>query len=604
MSPIIIVILVITLVLTILSMWLNRRSRALPIEEPIEEVESSAEDSAGDREGGDDFSALLSNRSQTASDEEPQPDDEPEFEVEMAPQRKPEPEPEIEPEVEPELEPELVELSDETEPEPEPETDTEPAFEAAIAPRPDPEPESELEPEPDLELVEISEDTDSPPHPEPESEMETAPQLRREPQPPPLPEPEPEPEAEIEPEPEPEPRRILPPPPRPQPRPIPRVEATAPPLSLSYPPAPTLTPLTPVQTQDDPEAGRYVIPVPETIAVPQASPSITVPTGPRLRTEAGSDPAEPRLLDEVMGGLQKIPPLPQSVHQILRELENAGSSAKSVGDILSSDPMIGAALLRVVNSAALGVVRRILTVHDAVSYLGFSTVRGIVLRLKLSSLLPPPKTRRQCYDTAALWVHSTAVSTVADVLAKRVSHNPNLRIDPALASTLGLLHDIGKLAINSQFPAKVAELWPKKNAKKPSNVPADESLLARERRVFGADHAFMGGFLAARWQLPSELADAIRLHHLPAGETLEHLPAALRRAVVLVHIANQLVKYKHVYCEDMQIDVVPQSLLKALNLPTTLEELLDQPVCTAIAQATAIAHELGVSPKQPRRLSA
>ena len=217
--------------------------------------------------------------------------------------------------------------------------------------------------------------------------------------------------------------------------------------------------------------------------------------------------------------------------------------------------------------------------------------------MKLAGFLPNPKGARQCYDTAALWLHSTAVSTVADVLAKRISHNPSLRIDPSLASTLGLLHDIGKLAINSQFPDKVSALWSRKG-------PADESLLARERRLFGADHAFMGGFLAARWKLPDELADAIRLHHLPAGETLDSVSPPMRRALVLVHVSNQLVKYSHVYCEDMEIDVVPPELLAVLGLPPTLEELLDDSVIKAIDQSTAIAQELGVTPTRPQRLSA
>jgi putative nucleotidyltransferase with HDIG domain len=335
----------------------------------------------------------------------------------------------------------------------------------------------------------------------------------------------------------------------------------------------------------------------EPLTAPFDLKTMAPPSGARLRPAGASEDSPPRLMDEVVKGLEKVPPLPQSLHLILKELEAAGSTARSVGDILSSDPIIGAALLRVVNSASTGLARRILTLHEAVSFLGFTAVRSVVLRLKLSNFLPHPKGKRQCYDTAALWLHSTAVSAVADVLAKRISHNPNLRIDPSLASTLGLLHDIGKLAINSQFPDKVGELWSKRN-------PADESLLARERRLFGADHAFMGAFLAARWKLPEELAEAIRLHHLPAGEMLEAVSPPMRRALVVVHIANQLVKYRNVYCEDMEIDVVTPELLAVLNLPPTLEELLDDQVIKAINQSTAIARELGVIPQRPQRLSA
>ena len=78
------------------------------------------------------------------------------------------------------------------------------------------------------------------------------------------------------------------------------------------------------------------------------------------------------------------------------------------------------------------------------------------MRLKLAQLMPAPQRADDglCYDGEALWLHSLAVAQVADHLAKRTK-----KADPDLASTLGLLHDIGKLAINSQFPEKVAELW-------------------------------------------------------------------------------------------------------------------------------------------------
>src|SRR6202011_5487023 len=82
-----------------------------------------------------------------------------------------------------------------------------------------------------------------------------------------------------------------------------------------------------------------------------------------------------------------------------------------------------------------------------------------------------------CYDSEKLWVHSMAVAQVAEELPRRAGGT-----DPHLALTVGLLHDIGKIAINSQFPDTVRELWK-------GGGPADESFLAPERRLFGADHA-------------------------------------------------------------------------------------------------------------------
>src|SRR5690242_15033058 len=75
------------------------------------------------------------------------------------------------------------------------------------------------------------------------------------------------------------------------------------------------------------------------------------------------------LSEEIIRGLEQIPPLPKGVQAVLRELDSAGASAKSVGDIVASDPVVGAVVLRVVNSAAMGLRRRVLTVKEAVTFL-------------------------------------------------------------------------------------------------------------------------------------------------------------------------------------------------------------------------------------------
>jgi len=292
------------------------------------------------------------------------------------------------------------------------------------------------------------------------------------------------------------------------------------------------------------------------------------------------------LPEEIIRGLEQIPPLPKGVQAVLRELDSAGASAKSVGDIVASDPVVGAVVLRVVNSAATGLRRRVLTVKDAVTYLGFAQVRTIIMKLKVSQLFRAPATQVQCYDLDALWQHSMAVAQVADQLARRTG-----RADPDLASTIGLLHDIGKLAINTQFPEKVAQLWRPMGLVGVLNNAAGESWLARERRLFGADHAFMGGFLAARWMLPEEITDGIRLHHPSSAEhgALDAVAEPLRRAVQIVHVANQLVKYRHCYCADMEIDTLEPQMLRELNLPIEMEKILDEKIERAIATAAVMA---------------
>ncbi|HEV7297839.1 MAG TPA: HDOD domain-containing protein [Tepidisphaeraceae bacterium] len=326
----------------------------------------------------------------------------------------------------------------------------------------------------------------------------------------------------------------------------------------------------------------------ERVGTDLTSPAVTPalfaapPEGAKIRPADVNELQKSQLLDEVVSGLEKIPPLPRAVHNILRELNSMGSTARSVASIVGTEPILVASILRMVNSAAFGLRREILSLEEAVAYLGFSTVKALVVRLKLGPMMgiaSADAKRTKGYHPEKLWLHSMAVAQTSEHLAKRVGG-----VDPWLAGTIGLLHDIGKLAINSTFPQIVGQIWDKHDG--------DESFLARERRLFGADHAFIGGFLAAKWELPGDLVEAIRLHHMPAGDSaVLAMPSEMFRAVSIVHVANQLVKYSHVYCADMEIDIVPSAVLTELGLSPDLERLLDRDTQAIIERSVQLMRE-------------
>lgn len=282
-------------------------------------------------------------------------------------------------------------------------------------------------------------------------------------------------------------------------------------------------------------------------------------------------------------GLSEVPPLPHVVRKLLQELSDPASSARSVAAIASSDPALAASLLRTVNSAAMGLQRKVTSVAEAVSLLGYSLVRSLVIRMRLQLILPT-RGAQQAYDAEDLWVHSLAVAYAAEALAERV---PGL--DKGFVSTLGLLHDIGKLAINSYFPTSAAQVRTR-CADRP-----DESYLDRERRILGADHAEIGAMLAAHWKLPADLIEAIRWHHEPASAPAT-LPETVRNATTLVHVSNQLAKYCYVYSEDMEIDIVSDELLTGAGLPRPITRLLGSRVRQAISRAIFFADDSSTQP--------
>jgi hypothetical protein len=76
-----------------------------------------------------------------------------------------------------------------------------------------------------------------------------------------------------------------------------------------------------------------------------------------------------------------------------------------------------------------------------------------------------------------------------------------------MAFTSGLLHDVGKVAIDMQIRGDM-----RKQFIDLANTSGPE---VAEMEVVGYSHPEIGEYLCTRWNLPEEIADAIRFHHEP-----------------------------------------------------------------------------------------
>jgi putative nucleotidyltransferase with HDIG domain len=283
------------------------------------------------------------------------------------------------------------------------------------------------------------------------------------------------------------------------------------------------------------------------------------------------------LVPSVRDGLKLLPPLPTVVLELLKEIQSSTSTASSIADIAASDPSLAASLLRAVNNSALGLRNKVTSISQAVSLLGFDAVRTLVIRFKLEGLLPH-RSEASMVASEDIWTHSLVVSYISAALASRVHE-----VDRGFVSTLGLLHDLGRLAICSQHADYAAAL-------RAANING-EPLLAREAIAFGADHAAVGAMLGNRWQLPADLNTAIRWHHTPASAFEPSDPMELRKAAFLVHIADQLAKYCFAYSTEMEIDLPADGAMETLGFKGPLSGLLDAKVRAAATQAILFAEE-------------
>lgn len=309
-----------------------------------------------------------------------------------------------------------------------------------------------------------------------------------------------------------------------------------------------------------------------------SGPVVVDPGGHRNRGRRKDDITDSigEMMPQIKEGLTLVPPLPHVVTQLLKEIQNPNATAASVGGIAASDPAMAASMIRTVNSAAFGLSRKITSVAEAVNFLGFTCVKSMVLRLHLEQMLNSAG-KKSNEDVEDLWIHSLVVSYLADALARKVPG-----VDRGFVSTLALLHDIGKLLVQTQFPRE-AELL--------RGSSGDQSQLSREVRVLGVDHATLGANLAAKWGLPGDLVKAIRWHHQPERAFAPTDPKPLHQAMYLLQIANQLSKYCYVYQDETEIDAISDSAYDMLGFKHDLTSLLTPETRAAVTRAIFFADD-------------
>jgi putative nucleotidyltransferase with HDIG domain len=173
------------------------------------------------------------------------------------------------------------------------------------------------------------------------------------------------------------------------------------------------------------------------------------------------------------------------------------------------------------------VQRHVSDAVQAVNILGLDTIKALVLSVSAFSEFHAPASSSFCIE--ALWHHSMRVGTTARLIAKAQGESQKFVGD---AFTAGMLHDVGKLALATNLPARyeaAIQLAQKKGL----------MLEEAERQTLGASHAEVGAFLMGLWGLPNDIVEAIAYHHAPPES--EGSDAGVFTPLTAVHAANVLV---------------------------------------------------------------
>ncbi len=178
--------------------------------------------------------------------------------------------------------------------------------------------------------------------------------------------------------------------------------------------------------------------------------------------------------------------------EILSLVTAEGSTAKQLSDVVHRDPALAAQVMRIANSAMFSPLEPVRSLNEAVTRLGFGTLRDVAVA---SSVRSKVFSFGEFADVARdLWRHSLATAAIARELGRRQTG------DGGTAFLCGLLHDLGK-AVALRVVAKFIE--------DPVGRRGNDEIW----RIADDSHGEVGAHVAHAWKLPPEVVDAIENHH-------------------------------------------------------------------------------------------
>ncbi len=208
-----------------------------------------------------------------------------------------------------------------------------------------------------------------------------------------------------------------------------------------------------------------------------------------------------RVLDHY---IRQLPPFPATVNKVMEICGDSNTSPTDLTRIISLDPVLTGKVMQLINSAYFGFSREIISLARAVIMLGMNTVKNLVLGATVLSAFGTRKDFR-ALNMDMFWKHSLGVGVIAKLIAKKRNVNNKLLEGYFIA---GLLHDIGKIPLNSRFSDEYMRIIE-------SQGKAPQPLYISEKQLLGIDHTHVGHLIAEKWKLGAEISDAVTYHHDP-----------------------------------------------------------------------------------------
>ncbi len=255
----------------------------------------------------------------------------------------------------------------------------------------------------------------------------------------------------------------------------------------------------------------------------------------------------------------KLPEIPSIVFELNEILSDPLSTADDLAQIVSKSPSLTAVLLKIVNSSYYGVTSRIETISRAVTMIGTREISSLALVICTVSVFKGiPK---DVLNMHSYLKHSFTCGLMSRIMAasQDIQQTEQLFVS-------GLLHDIGRLIIYTNYPEQAKAIISHGISKK-------NLLFNEEISHLGCTHSDVAEYLLNKWHFPSEITDSVSNHHHP-------MRARNPLYATIVHLSDIIVNALGIGCSGEHL-VPPLNFesWEKLNLsPSSFDVIIRQAV--------------------------
>jgi HD-like signal output (HDOD) protein len=228
-------------------------------------------------------------------------------------------------------------------------------------------------------------------------------------------------------------------------------------------------------------------------------------------------------LSEVCEKALRLPCSPTLLPRLLEVLSRPDAALDDLEEVISLDPVLASAVLRLANSAYFSTASSSVdTLHEAVLRLGQQEIYRLAA-LSLAGRWMSLEVEGYRWEPSDFCRASLVTAVAAECLAERTG-----QVEPEHAYAAGLVHAIGKLAVGYACADHFGAIRAHQQSQ-------GCTWLEAEAAVLGYDHAAVSSELLRRWKFPERFV-AVAANNPPSHSTpVEHMALAVH-----VHAANYL----------------------------------------------------------------